>query len=76
MWQSTTSTNLLRIIPYTGAGSHNPTTQNGDTLLVIRNVNDTGKILNIIPRSSPSSGLQIDGVNSTLCGSLTVTNNM
>ena len=32
--QSTTSTNLLCLIPYTGVNSFNPATQNGDTLLV------------------------------------------
>ena len=44
--QSKTSTNLLHIIPYTGGGSYNPTTQNGDMLFVIGNVSgiiDSGK---------------------------------
>ena len=30
--QSKTSTNMLKIIPYTGAGSYNSTTQTGDML--------------------------------------------
>ena len=50
MCQSTTSTHLLKIIPYTFAGSYDPTTQMSDTWLVIGNVSRTiysGKKLNI-----------------------------
>jgi hypothetical protein len=77
--QSQTSTNLLRVIPYTGGGSYNPTTQNGDMLLVIGNITgtaDSGKILNIVPHSNTASGLRMNGVNNTFSGSLTVTNNV
>ena len=77
--QSKTSTNMLKIVPYTGASSYNPTVQNGDMSLGIGNVSstiDSGKVLKIIPHSSVASGLRIDGVNNTFSGSLTVTNNV
>ena len=63
--QSTTSTNLLRTIPYTGGSSYNPTTQNGDILLVYGAVNgtpDSGQNLNIVQHSNTSSGLRMAGV--------------
>ena len=75
--QSKTSPNLLKIVPYTGPGSYNPTTQTSGILLVIRNVSgmiDSGKVLKIVPHSSTSSGLHIVGVNNTFSGSLTGTN--
>ena len=79
IFQSTTSANMLCIVSYTGGGSYNPTTQNGDTLFVIGNTSgtiDSGKVLNIIPHSSTLSGLQMDGVNNTFSGSLIVTSNL
>ena len=60
--QSTTSTNLLRIIPYTGTLSYNSTFQSGDILLVYGNVSgtpDSGQNLNIVQHSSASSGLRL-----------------
>ena len=63
------------MIPYTGIGTYNPITQNGDMVFVIGNVNglvETGKVLNIVPHSSTSSGLRMAGVNNTFSGSLTV----
>ena len=42
-------------------------------LLVIGNVNgtvDSGKIMNIVPHSSTSSGLRMAGVNNTFSGVL------
>ena len=48
-------------------------------MLVIANVSgtiDSGKVLNIVPHSSVACGLQMDGVNNTFSGSLTVTNNV
>ena len=71
--QSKTSTNMLRVIPYNGGtGNYNPAVQTGDFLFVIGNVSgtiDSGKVLNIVPHSSTSSGLCIDAVNNTFSGS-------